>query len=414
MDALEREVEAQAAWIHRCEDPAALLDRMADYREDLRAGARDGNVLLQMRASELLELAEERIVALKAARLRVASTPPARADAVRPEVARETTAPVRVDSHAAQRAREEQAARAREAAAAEAERAARAQKREREDTVRRERARHAAEEEQRAAARLANARAAEVEARVALLQAKAARLAKVEVVAERAPATSRVSTRAARPPRETAPAAPPASTPAEPAEDPMEAADRSALMQVARWPPPPARPGDLLWRADAHWPSHWTLTGYDVAIFRGFLNVSQRVLAGQVGVPTVEITRAEARPQDKVRPALQVAVREAMDEAKRARERGMAKAEVVLVARAGEAAVARVEEPASMKVSVATGGELTGADLARWRAAAGLTQQAAADRLGVRQGTVSKAERRVTTLLRPALREALRAAIATP
>jgi transcriptional regulator with XRE-family HTH domain len=67
-----------------------------------------------------------------------------------------------------------------------------------------------------------------------------------------------------------------------------------------------------------------------------------------------------------------------------------------------------------MKVSAATGGALTGADLARWRAAAGLTQQGAADILGVRQGTVSKAERRSTTQLRPPLRDALRVAIATP
>lgn len=408
MGALEQEVEAQAAWIRRCEDPEALLDRMADYREGLRAGARDGNVLLQMRASELLELAEERIVALKAARLRAACTPSARADALRPEVAREAAAPVRVDPHAAQRARQEQAARAREAAVAEAERAARAQAREREEAERRERSRQAAEEEQRAAARLANARAAEVEARVALLQAKAARLAKVEVVAERAPATSRVSTRAARPPRETAPAAPPASTPAEPAEDPMEAADRSALMQVARWPPPPARPGDLLWRADAHWPSHWTLTGYDVAIFRGFLNVSQRVLAGQVGVPTVEITRAEARPQDKVRPALQVAVREAMDEAKRARERGTARAEVAPDVTTGGEDLARVDPGASSQAGVATGNELTGADLARWRATAGLTQRQAAVKLGVAHGTIAKAELASGKQLGKQMEEALR------
>lgn len=172
----------------------------------------------------------------------------------------------------------------------------------------------------------------------------------------------------------------------------MEAADRSALMQVARWPLPPARPGDPLWRADAHWPSHWTLNGYDVAIFRGFLNVSQRVLAEQIRVTTVELARAEARSQDTVRPALQVTVREAMDEAKRGRERGTAKAEVVPVVRAGEAEVARVVASASMKVSAANGGEFTSAELARWRAAVGLTQRQAAVRLGVAHGTVAKAE----------------------
>jgi hypothetical protein len=55
---------------------------------------------------------------------------------------------------------------------------------------------------------------------------------------------------------------------------------------------------------------------------------------------------------------------------------------------------------------------LTGADLAAWRARHGLTQQAAADRLSVRQGTVSKAESRGTGALGPALREALAGVLA--
>lgn len=50
---------------------------------------------------------------------------------------------------------------------------------------------------------------------------------------------------------------------------------------------------------------------------------------------------------------------------------------------------------------------LTGSDLTAWRTRHGLTQQAAADRLGVRQGTVSKAESRAGALLGPALRDAL-------
>ncbi|MCK6536686.1 MAG: helix-turn-helix domain-containing protein [Polyangiaceae bacterium] len=55
---------------------------------------------------------------------------------------------------------------------------------------------------------------------------------------------------------------------------------------------------------------------------------------------------------------------------------------------------------------------LTGSDLAAWRARHGLTQQAAADRLGVRQGTVSKAEGRGAGALGPALREALAGVLA--
>ena len=69
MDLLEREVLAQKAWIRQCEDLAALLDRMASYREDRRLGVRSGNALLQVRASDLLELAEDRLVELKAARI---------------------------------------------------------------------------------------------------------------------------------------------------------------------------------------------------------------------------------------------------------------------------------------------------------------------------------------------------------
>jgi len=54
---------------------------------------------------------------------------------------------------------------------------------------------------------------------------------------------------------------------------------------------------------------------------------------------------------------------------------------------------------------------LTGADLSAWRSRLGLTQQAAADRIGVRQGTVSKAESRGRSPLGPALHEALTEAL---
>lgn len=69
------------------------------------------------------------------------------------------------------------------------------------------------------------------------------------------------------------------------------------------------------------------------------------------------------------------------------------------------------EEPARFLIGDAAPA-LTGADLAAWRARRGLTQQAAADRLGVRQGTVSKAESRGAGALGPALREALTGVLA--
>ena len=55
---------------------------------------------------------------------------------------------------------------------------------------------------------------------------------------------------------------------------------------------------------------------------------------------------------------------------------------------------------------------LTGADLAAWRKRHGLNQQSAALRLGVTQGTISKAERKGTKPLGPALQRALQRALA--
>ena len=55
---------------------------------------------------------------------------------------------------------------------------------------------------------------------------------------------------------------------------------------------------------------------------------------------------------------------------------------------------------------------LTGSDLASWRSRLGLTQSAAASRLGVGQGTISKAESRGTKPLGPALLRALATALA--
>lgn len=56
---------------------------------------------------------------------------------------------------------------------------------------------------------------------------------------------------------------------------------------------------------------------------------------------------------------------------------------------------------------------LTGADLAAWRARHGINQQAAAKRLGVGQGTISKAERKADKPLGPSVSQALTAAMAS-
>ena len=53
-----------------------------------------------------------------------------------------------------------------------------------------------------------------------------------------------------------------------------------------------------------------------------------------------------------------------------------------------------------------------GADLANWRSRLGLTQSAAASRLGVGQGTISKAEAKGSAPLGPTLLRALAAVLA--
>jgi len=72
----------------------------------------------------------------------------------------------------------------------------------------------------------------------------------------------------------------------------------------------------------------------------------------------------------------------------------------------------RVEQPAPQPVRSDTHTTLTGAELASWRNRLGLTQQAAADRLGVRQGTISKSESKGRVKLGPTLLRALTAALA--
>lgn len=72
----------------------------------------------------------------------------------------------------------------------------------------------------------------------------------------------------------------------------------------------------------------------------------------------------------------------------------------------------RFEQPAPQPVQSYTNTTLTGADLASWRSRLGLTQQAAADRLGVRQGTISKSESKGGVKLGPTLLRALAAALA--
>lgn len=76
-------------FIARCEDVRALLDRMAAYRDAQTTAKAQGHAAWRSRLGDLLELAEARVVALKA---RATARPVARPEA-RPALTTATTPP---------------------------------------------------------------------------------------------------------------------------------------------------------------------------------------------------------------------------------------------------------------------------------------------------------------------------------
>lgn len=70
MNPVQRHFLDERVFIGKCIDPAALLDRMADYREDARAAVAAGDSFARLRANDLLDLAESRLAHLKARTLR--------------------------------------------------------------------------------------------------------------------------------------------------------------------------------------------------------------------------------------------------------------------------------------------------------------------------------------------------------
>lgn len=174
MDAIDRAFEQESAFIARCDDVGALLDRMGDYRADGREAARRGMTKARLRAEDLVELAEERVAEIKAG-------------AIRGKAARERAKVEASDKAArAAKARAEEEERERleklEAELAEARAEARKAQRERVAAEEREAARERAAE--RAAEERARVRRAEAERAVAE-KAAAARKEQVDAAAQR-------------------------------------------------------------------------------------------------------------------------------------------------------------------------------------------------------------------------------------
>lgn len=304
-----------------------------------------------------------------------------------------------------------------------------------------QRVRKAAEEDQAAVTRMVNAQAAEIEARAALLRAQAEAAVRAAVVVQpvaaaaqpRNAAVTITSKPSALGPKieltlpivratkaEMAPVAAPArpapasvtSVPVDP-KSPRAApvgefseADKLALVSVGCWPPTPVERRGAFWTRDSDWPAEWTLTGGDLGRFRGEINVTRAVFAAQLGVGTALLRDAETSPREKVRPALQLALRRAMnvvrEQRRRERDERRARAEAApapafAIAAGGAqspapASTPALATPAAQVVGAAPVTVFTGADLNRFRTERGLSQRELAVLMGVGHGMVGKAE----------------------
>lgn len=423
MATLEQVFQREKAWIAASDDVDALIEKIGDYREDVRVAERDGHMLMRMRAGDLIELAQSRVVRLQAGGMRkteprsTPEAPPPAVPTVRPaEVPRHRAvdrAPaLRTDDGAARRDQARRDAELRvktEAALAEAERA-------------------------KAAARVAEAEAAKIEAQTALLRAQTEAAARAAVAPAPPTTTARPRSpvrlaplethpspaspptkKAARPPAPAQKPATPSQKPTTPRDDGYTEADRLALASVGHWPPTAPDHRGAFWSKHDDWPRDWTLTGGDLGRFRGEVNLTRAVFAAQLGVPSAVVKDAEMSPRERVGPALQIALRRAMEQAaaerrrrQKEREAPAAKpepavaAEVATVTPVAPPSAAAPEAPASAPAA------FTGTDLARLRAERRLSQREMADLLGVEQGTISKGEAKARAAVGPALQEAMR------
>ena len=419
MPTLEQVFQQEKAWIADCDDVDALIEKIGDWRESLRVAERDGDQLVRMRAGDLVGLARSRVVRLQAGAIRQREeVPPAKKVAAKIEDQRVETRPV--ETVRAPEPRETRSGADRSAAERKA----------------REEAAVAATVKAKADARIAAAEAAKIELQNELLKAQleAAKRAPVAAapkalapeqavrakpVAGAGPAAPKPATAAPKP---ATAASKPASTPAprpEPAAAPRDTddgyseADRLALASVGHWPPTPPAHRGAFWSKHDDWPRDWTLTGGDLGRFRGEINLTRAVFAAQLGVPSAVVRDAEMKPREKVGPALQIAVRRAMDQAiqtRRARRQErtatQAPAEGTAAAAGSEAASVRAPVVVAQAASAAPR-SFTGADLARLRAERRLSQREMADLLGVEQGTISKGEGKAGAALGPVLQEAI-------
>ena len=314
MDALDRAVLAERDWIGESWDVAAVLDRMAEYRETARAAEQAGNDRARRRVGELLDLAEERVAELKAAKLRIhrgasvaaergpeprrASAPVVVTSADELRAAREEIAAIKAAHRAAVLARDEAERRERQAALArEQQRAEERERREEEERVRAaDKARRAEEEREREAER-ERAVARRVEAAAAAARQEAAQAAaRQAATAVVAPAP----VQAAPPPHAVA------TMPASIAPEVRQSgAGSPAPAALASAPPKVHSARDASPTMCEEPPAY---TGADVAAGRRSTGLSQTAFARLLGVTQGAISKAECNPRGPVGPSLRLAM----------------------------------------------------------------------------------------------------------
>ncbi len=370
MATLDQVFAQESAWIAACDDVDALLDRIAEWRDDARLAEARGHYLVRIRAGDLVELAQRRVVRFKAVEIKgerlrsQPATPTTRTEPAPNAVVKEAPryddstdklAKLQVEldaSRASQRKAERERAvadalaipQAGEAAAAKraADEAKNALARQRNagattSPARQQGAAPTGTTSQRTEpAAAARVRAAPTSAPQNVAAKTALDLRRVQTDASAARAASpRVA--AAAPISAATPRANPAPTQSDlaraigdavvaklagkPPAHELAKSDREALESAGRFPIPGPKNPTGVWRPDDEWPEEWTLTGFDLAVFRGRVRVTQKVLAGQLGVEQGTISKAESAVKAKLGPTLQVALRKAIDDLNKSPDR---------------------------------------------------------------------------------------------
>lgn len=319
MSALRAAFDEERAWLRDCDDQRAVLDRMAGYRDNLAAARRNRNAEAHALVEHLIELAEDRLTALKVGATRAKqrpAAPPPRVEAPPPPPeppARPRAAPARTD--------DSEVVRQLQAALAASQEAERRAARERDAAERRARDANAERDSAVASQRREQSRTiAAPSVPAAKPPVRDGRWLSTPATLPSAPTSAR-PTSAPRPPTATAPAPrnPPATTASPRPAKPEGAGGRAPATEAPtlraasplvpptsttapKSSPPPAVPAD---------PGGPALTGADLAAFRRGLGLTQVAAAQRLGVTQGTISKAEGNPRTVLGPGLQDALRRA-------------------------------------------------------------------------------------------------------